>query len=177
MKMGEAVRLLFSREQIQEAVQRLGRQISSDYRGKRPLLIGVLKGAFVFLADLIRHLSIPVEVDFVRLSSYGAGKETSGVVKMGKDLEAEVRGRDVIVVEDIVDTGISLKFLLEELSSRGPSSLRVCALLDKKHRREVPVKVDYVGFEIERGFVVGYGIDYAERYRELPEIYVLDESC
>lgn len=172
----ESLRLLFSREEIEEAVRRLGRQISSDYQGRRPLLIGVLKGAFVFLADLIRNLSIPVEVDFVRLSSYGAGMETSGVVRMGKDLEADVRGRDVIVVEDIVDTGISLKFLLEELSSRGPASLRVCALVDKKHRREVPVEVDYVGFEIERGFIVGYGIDYAERYRELPEIYVLDEG-
>lgn len=171
-----SLRLLFSREEIEEAVRRLGRQISSDYQGRRPLLIGVLKGAFVFLADLIRNLSIPVEVDFVRLSSYGAGMETSGVVRMGKDLEADVRGRDVIVVEDIVDTGISLKFLLEELSSRGPASLRVCALVDKKHRREVPVEVDYVGFEIERGFIVGYGIDYAERYRELPEIYVLDEG-
>lgn len=175
MRMG-SLRLLFSREEIEEAVRRLGRQISSDYQGRRPLLIGVLKGAFVFLADLIRNLSIPVEVDFVRLSSYGAGMETSGVVRMGKDLEADVRGRDVIVVEDIVDTGISLKFLLEELSSRGPASLRVCALVDKKHRREVPVEVDYVGFEIERGFIVGYGIDYAERYRELPEIYVLDEG-
>lgn len=172
----ESLRLLFSREEIEEAVRRLGQQISSDYRGRMPLLIGVLKGAFVFLADLIRHLSIPVEVDFVRLSSYGAGKETSGVVRMGKDLEADIRGRDVIVVEDIVDTGISLRFLLDELSSRGPATLRVCALVDKKHRREVPVEVDYVGFEIESGFIVGYGIDYAERYRELPDIYVLDEG-
>ena len=139
-------------------------------------MIGVLKGAFMFLADLLRHLSIPVEVDFVRLSSYGCRTETSGVVRMTKELESDIRGRDVIVVEDIVDTGLSLKFLLEELRAQGPSSLRVCALVDKRARREVEVRVDYVGFEIEEGFIVGYGIDYAERYRELPEIYVLEEG-
>ncbi|RLA85054.1 MAG: hypoxanthine phosphoribosyltransferase [Deltaproteobacteria bacterium] len=174
--MPEGLKLLFSRDQIEEAVRRLGAEISSDYRGRCPLLIGVLKGAFMFLADLLRHLSIPVEVDFVRLSSYGCRTETSGVVRMTKELESDIRGRDVIVVEDIVDTGLSLKFLLEELRAQGPSSLRVCALVDKRARREVEVRVDYVGFEIEEGFIVGYGIDYAERYRELPEIYVLEEG-
>ncbi len=177
MRMPERLRLLFSRDQIEEAVRRLGAEISSDYRGRCPLLVGVLKGAFMFLADLLRHLSIPVEVDFVRLSSYGCRTETSGVVRMTKELESDVRGRDVIVVEDIVDTGLSLKFLLEELEAQGPSSLRVCALVDKKARREVEIQVDYVGFEIEEGFIVGYGIDYAERYRELPEIYVLEEGA
>lgn len=176
MRMPEGLKLLFSRDQIEEAVRRLGAEISSDYRGRCPLLIGVLKGAFMFLADLLRHLSIPVEVDFVRLSSYGCRTETSGVVRMTKELESDIRGRDVIVVEDIVDTGLSLKFLLEELRAQGPSSLRVCALVDKRARREVEVRVDYVGFEIEEGFIVGYGIDYAERYRELPEIYVLEEG-
>lgn len=172
--MEEKLKLLFSKAQIEEAVSRLASEISRDYEGRRPLLIGVLKGAFVFLADLIRKLKIPVEVDFVRLSSYGLGSESSGQVKFTKEFEMEIEGRDVIVVEDIVDTGLSLKVLLEALKERNPKSLKVCCLLDKKFRRKTPVQVDYVGFEIEEGFVVGYGIDYAEKYRELPEIYVVE---
>jgi len=172
--MEEKLKLLFSKAQIEEVVTRLALQISRDYEGKRPLLIGVLKGAFVFLADLIRKLTIPVEVDFVRLSSYGLGSESSGQVKFTKELETEIEGKDVIVVEDIIDTGLSLKVLIEVLKERKPKSLRVCCLLDKKFRRTVPLEVDYVGFEIEQGFVVGYGIDYAEKYRELPEIYVVE---
>lgn len=157
-------------------MERLASEISTDYRGKRPLLIGVLKGAFVFLADLIRHLTIPVEVDFVRLSSYGSGMVSSGRIRVTKELESEVEGRDVLIVEDIVDTGLSLRYLVDDLRSRRPASLRICTLVDKKARRQVEVEVDYVGFEIEEGFIVGYGIDYDERYRELPAIYVVEKS-
>jgi len=157
-------------------VGRLASEISTDYRGKRPLLIGVLKGAFVFLADLIRHLTIPVEVDFVRLSSYGSGMVSSGRIRVTKELESEIEGRDVLIVEDIVDTGLSLRYLVDDLRSRRPATLRICTLVDKKARRQVEVEVDYVGFEIEEGFIVGYGIDYDERYRELPAIYVVEKS-
>lgn len=174
--MAEGLRLLYSREEIQEAVRRLGKEISRDYEGKPLLLIGVLKGAFVFLADLLRTISIPVQVDFVRLSSYGHRTETSGEVKMTKGLECNPKDKDVLIVEDIVDTGLSLKFLIDELMTLGPKSVKVCALLDKRHRRKVEVPLHYVGFEVERGFVVGYGIDYNERYRELPDIYVLEED-
>lgn len=174
--MAQGLKLLFSREQIQEAVKRLGEEISRDYEGKPLLLIGVLKGAFVFLADLVRALSIPVQVDFVRLSSYGHRTETSGEIKMTKGLECDPRGKDVLIVEDIVDTGLSLRFLIEELMAHGPKSVKVCALLDKRHRRKVEVPLHYVGFEIEKGFVVGYGIDFDERYRELPDLYVLKED-
>jgi len=174
--MAEGIRLLFSREEIQEAVRRLGEEISRDYRDKSLLMIGVLKGAFVFLADLVRALSIPVQVDFVRLSSYGHRTETSGDIKMTKGLECDPRDKDVLIVEDIVDTGLSLKFLIEELLARGPKSVKVCALLDKRQRRKVEVPLHYVGFVVDKGFVVGYGIDYNERYRELPDIYVLEEA-
>lgn len=173
--MAERLVPLFSEDEIAEAVGRLAARISADYEGRRPLLIGVLKGAFVFLADLVRQLSIPVEVDFVRLSSYGSRMETSGEVKVTKGLESEVRGRDVLIVEDIIDTGLSLSFLVQELLSKGPSSVRICTLVDKKARRQVEVEVHYVGFEIEEGFVVGYGIDYDERYRELPALYVVEK--
>jgi len=174
--MAEGIRLLFSREEIQEAVRRLGEEISRDYRDKSLLMIGVLKGAFVFLADLVRALSIPVQVDFVRLSSYGHRTETSGDIKMTKGLECDPRDKDVLIVEDIVDTGLSLKFLIEELLARGPKSVKVCALLDKRQRRKVEVPLHYVGFVVDKGFVVGYCIDYNERYRELPDIYVLEEA-
>ena len=174
--MAERLKPLFSPEEIAKAVQRLASEISTDYRGKRPLLIGVLKGAFVFLADLIRHLTIPVEVDFVRLSSYGSGMVSSGRIRVTKELESEIEGRDVLIVEDIVDTGLSLRYLVDDLRSRRPATLRICTLVDKKARRQVEVEVDYVGFEIEEGFIVGYGIDYDERYRELPAIYVVEKS-
>ena len=174
--MEERLESLFSQREIEEAVSRLAEEISRDYQGKRPLLIGVLKGAFVFLADLVRHLSIPVEIDFVRLSSYGSQMETSGIVRMGKDIESDIEGRDVIIVEDIVDTGLSLRSLRDHLLARKPSSLRICALVDKKARRQVEIDVDYVGFEMEEGFIVGYGIDYDERYRQLPEIYVVQKD-
>ncbi|HPU69868.1 MAG TPA: hypoxanthine phosphoribosyltransferase [Coprothermobacter proteolyticus] len=163
-------RILISESELQAKVAELANQISRDYEGKTPLLVGILKGAFVFLSDLIRHVTIPVHVDFMQVSSYGSGTESSGIVKILKDLDISVEGRHVIVVEDIVDTGVTMQHLLELLSARKPASLAVCALLDKKERRLVDVHLNYVGFEIPNAFVVGYGLDYAEYYRNLPFI-------
>ncbi|MBI3078552.1 MAG: hypoxanthine phosphoribosyltransferase [Deltaproteobacteria bacterium] len=164
----------FSREQIAVAVETLARRISADYAGRDLLLVGVLKGSFMFLADLVRALTIPAEVDFVRLASYGAGIASSGAVQITKDLETTIEGRDVIVVEDIVDTGQTLRFLLDLLRLRHPPSLKVCALVDKPGRRAVEVPVDYVGFPEASGFLVGYGLDLNERYRLLPAIYRIE---
>ena len=166
--------VLHSREEIAARVRCLGERISRDYKGKFPLLVGILKGSFVFLADLMRSLEIPVEVDFVRLASYGNSMESSGRVHLTKDLEISVRGRDVLVVEDIVDSGRTLHELMEELARRGPSSLKSCCLLDKRHRREVSLEIDYVGFVMDEGFVVGYGLDWAESYRHLPDICIVE---
>lgn len=166
--------VLHSREEIASRVRWLGERISEDYRGNVPLLVGILKGAFVFLADLVRALSIQVEVDFVRLASYGDSMESSGTVRLSKDLEIPIQGRDVLVVEDIVDSGRTLHQLLHELARRSPRSLRTCCLLDKRHRREVPLQIDYVGFVMEKGFVVGYGLDWAEAYRHLPDLCIVE---
>lgn len=163
-------RILISESELQAKVAELANQISRDYEGKTPLFVGILKGAFVFLSDLIRHITIPAHVDFMQVSSYGSGTESSGIVKILKDLDISVEGRHVIVVEDIVDTGVTMQHLLELLSARKPASLAVCALLDKKERRLVDVHLNYVGFEIPNAFVVGYGLDYAEYYRNLPFI-------
>lgn len=168
------LRLLHSRQEISSKVEWLGRRISEDYRGSVPLVVGILKGAFVFLADLVRCMDIPVEIDFVRLASYAHFMETSRNVSITKDLEISVRDRDVLVVEDIVDSGYTLKFLLEELRGRGPRSLRSCCLIDKRHRREVDLEIDYVGFVMDEGFVVGYGLDWAEAYRHLPDLCVVE---
>lgn len=165
---------VFSREQIAAAVQALARRISKEYAGRDLLLVAVLKGSFIFLADLVRALTIPAEVDFVRLASYGAGTTSSGGVQITKDLETTIEGRDVIVVEDIVDTGQTLRFLLDLLRLRHPRSLTVCALVDKPSRRAVEVPVDYVGFPEASGFLVGYGLDLNERYRLLPAIYRIE---
>ncbi len=170
------LRRLFSKEEIREAVWRLGREIEEEYRGRCPILVGILKGSFIFLADLVRTLSIPVEIDFIRAASYGRDTISSGEVSILKDIELSIKGRDVLLVEDIVDTGITLQVICNHLREKGPSSLKVCALIDKKVRREVDVVVDFVGFEVEEGFLVGYGLDWGERYRHLPEIYVLEES-
>ncbi len=172
--MGEELKPLFSRKEIAQKVAWLASEISADYADKKLLLIGVLKGAFVFLADLIRHMTIPVEIDFVRIASYGSQKESLGEIKVTKELETSLEGKDVLIIEDIVDTGLSLKFLVDHISTKNPSSLKICALIDKKSRREVEIQVDYVGFDIEKGFVVGYGIDFDEKYRYLPEISVVD---
>jgi hypoxanthine phosphoribosyltransferase len=172
--MTEELKLLFSKKEIVETVARLAHEISVDYAQKKVVLIGVLKGAFVFLADLVRQLTIPVEIEFMRIASYGSKKESSGEIIIKKDVEISLKGKDILVVEDIVDTGLSLTFLLDHLRAGNPSSLKVCALVDKKSRREVAVKVDYIGFEMDEGFIVGYGIDFNEGYRALPEIFVVD---
>jgi hypoxanthine phosphoribosyltransferase len=172
--MTEKLKLLFSREEIAGTVARLANEISADYANKKVILIGVLKGAFIFLADLVRQLTIPVEIEFIRISSYGAHKETSGEITIKKDVEIPLEGKDVLVIEDIVDTGLSLTFLLDHLRAHNPLSLKVCALVDKLSRREVEVQVDYTGFGMDEGFIVGYGIDFNEGYRALPEIFIVD---
>jgi hypoxanthine phosphoribosyltransferase len=172
--MASELKLLFSREEIAETVARMAREISVDYAGKKLVLVGVLKGAFVFLADLARELTIPAAIEFVRIASYGAKKESCGKITVTKDVEISLEGKDVLVVEDIVDTGLSLTFLMDHLRQHHPASLRLCALVDKKARREVEIKVDYTGFAMADGFIVGYGIDFNEHYRALPEIFVVD---
>jgi hypoxanthine phosphoribosyltransferase len=166
--------ILIGREALQTRVAALAREMRRDLGADTPMhLVAVLKGAFVFLADLVRALDGPVSCDFIAVSSYGAGQTTSGEVRLTMDLDAPLQGRDVVIVEDIVDTGLTLSYLREILSARGPRSLRAVSLLSKPSRRRVPVNVDYVGFEIEDRFVVGYGMDYGERYRNLPHIAVL----
>jgi hypoxanthine phosphoribosyltransferase len=166
--------VLFSREQIAKRVQGLAWQISSDYAGREVLAVGILKGSWVFLADLVRSMSIPVAVDFMMATSYGAGTTSSGKVGMVLDLKSPVRNRDVLVVEDIVDSGLTLKCVVDELRLRNPRSLKVVTLMDKPSRRSVDIRVDYVGFEVPDRFVVGYGVDFAEHYRNLPYIGYID---
>lgn len=172
--MGGQLVLLYSRDEIARRVQELAAAISADYVGSDLVLIGILRGAFVFLADLIRNLTIPVTIDFIGAVSYGCRSETSGQVTITKDIQVPIAGREVLLVEDIEDTGITLQSILEVLERYGPQSIRVCTLIDKKERRLADVKVDYVGFEVPRGFIVGYGIDYADQYRYLPDIYRIE---
>ncbi len=162
------VEVMISADQIAERVRQLAAQISADYAGKPLLVIGVLKGAWILLADLVRHLTIPVRCDFVRVTSYGMGTETSGEPRLLLDVVESVAGADVLVVDDILDTGISVAWLRDHLQKKGPASLRLCVLLDKSERRRVPVPVDYIGFSIPDRFVVGYGLDCGEQFRELP---------
>jgi hypoxanthine phosphoribosyltransferase len=164
------VHCLIASDELDRRVRELARQVSADYAGKRPILVGVLKGSWVFLADLARHLSVPARFDFVKLSTYGSAMHSSGSVRIDLDLTLPVAGEDVLLVEDIVDTGLSSHWLMEHLRGKRPASLRLCALLDKPSRRAQPVPVDYVGFTIPDRFVVGYGIDYDERYRQLPYV-------
>jgi len=165
--------ILITRESIQARTRALGRQISQDYAGKDLLLVCVLKGAIAFLADLMRQITIPHEIDFMAISSYGASTESSGIVRILKDLDTNIEGRNVLIVEDIVDTGRTLKYISENLRTRRPKSLRICTLLNKPARREIDIPLDYVGFEIPNKFVIGYGLDFAEIYRSLPYIGVL----
>ncbi|MEW6188902.1 MAG: hypoxanthine phosphoribosyltransferase [Actinomycetota bacterium] len=165
--------VLFSEEDIKKKVRELGGKISKDYKGKDLLLVSVLRGGVVFLADLIRHISIPVSVDFMAISSYGSTTESLGVVKLIKDLEESIDKKHVLVVEDIIDTGLTLNYLLRNLQSRHPASLKVCALLDKSVRRIVDIPIDYKGFDVPDVFVVGYGLDYEQKYRNLPFIGIL----
>ena len=171
------LQVLFTPEEIRTAVERLAQEIGEDYRGKNPLLIGVLKGSFMFMADLIRILDMPLEVEFVALSSYGRGrKESSGKVKVVQGLGTPVRGRNVLVIEDIVDTGLTLSFFLDYLRGKKPASLKVCALFDKPSRRKVPISIDYPGLSVPDAFVVGYGLDYDEKFRHLPGLYLLSDE-
>lgn len=165
---------LISEDKIAEKVKELGEKITNDYSGNRELIVvGILKGAIIFLSDLVRQISLPLTLDFMAVSSYGTSMHSSGAVRILKDLEVDIEDKDVLIVEDIVDTGLTLKYLLENLRSRNPNSIKVCTLLDKPERRTVGVEVDYNGFSIPDRFVVGYGLDYAETYRNLPYIGVL----
>ena len=168
--------IMFSKEQLQTRIAELAAQLDSEYEGKTPLMVGILKGSVMFYADLLRAMTIPVEMDFMAISSYGAGSKSSGEVKLIKDLDRKIEGRDVIIVEDIIDSGYTLSYLKRMLYSRKPSSVKICALLDKYSRRVVPIEADYKGFDCEDEFVIGFGLDYAERYRNLPYIGILKRS-
>jgi hypoxanthine phosphoribosyltransferase len=168
--------ILVGTEELDRRIAELGDEISRDYEGKDLLLVGILKGAVLFLSDLLRRIEVPAEVDFMAVASYGNATKSSGVVQILKDLEEAIEGRDVLIVEDIVDTGLTLRYLLETLESRNPRSLGVCALLSKREARIVEVPVEYVGFEIPNEFVVGYGLDYQQRYRGLPYVGVLNQE-
>jgi hypoxanthine phosphoribosyltransferase len=173
---GAVGEVLIDEPTLQTRIAELGEELSNDYAGKDLLLVGVLKGAVFFMADLMRSLTVPCEVDFMAISSYGAETDSSGVVRILKDLDIPLQGRDVLVVEDIIDSGLTLSYLMRNLRARDPASLEVCALLTKPGRREIEVPVKYVGFEIPNRFVIGYGLDYAERYRNLRYVGVLNED-
>ncbi len=168
--------ILITADELQARIRELGREITADYSGREVLLVGVLKGAVFFMADLMRHLKVPCEIDFMAISSYGASTDSSGVVRILKDLDINIEGRHVLVVEDIIDSGLTLSYLVRNLESREPASLEVCTLLTKTARREMEVDVRYVGFEIPNKFVIGYGLDFAERYRNLPYVGVLHDD-
>jgi hypoxanthine phosphoribosyltransferase len=172
----DVAEILVDEESLRARVAELGEEISTDYAGRDPLLVGVLKGAVFFMADLMRQLTVPCEVDFMAISSYGAASDSSGVVRILKDLDTPIENRHVLVVEDIIDSGLTLSYLMRNLKARRPATLEVCALLTKPERREIDVPVRYVGFEIPNRFVVGYGLDFAERYRNLPYVGVLQED-
>lgn len=169
-------RILIPQDDIQLMCRRLGEQISHDYQGKEIILIGVLKGAFVFMADLARHISVPVRIDFMSVSSYGSGTRTSGVVRITKDLDSDISGKHIIVVEDIVDTGLTLNHLRELLSTRNPASIALCTAFDKPDRRKVEIEVEYTGLRIPDEFIVGYGLDFDGKYRNLPDVAVLGDE-
>lgn len=169
-EIGRNMKILYSEEEIDIRVKELAEEISQGFWGKELVVIGVLKGAFIFMADLVRHFDMPCVIDFIGLSSYGSGTDSSGKIKITKDIEVDISGKHVLIVEDIIDTGGTLSFLMDRLRNRRPSSLKVCVFLDKKGRREVEFEVDYTGFLIDGGFVVGYGLDFNEMYRNLSEI-------
>jgi len=167
---------LIEEEALQARIAELGDEISRDYEGREPLLVGVLKGAVFFMADLVRRVTVPCEIDFMAVSSYGSGTDSSGVVRILKDLDASIEGRHVVIVEDIVDSGLTLSYLIRNLQARAPASLEVCALLTKPSRRRADITCRYVGFEIPNRFAIGYGLDFGERYRSLPYVAALDET-
>jgi len=165
--------ILIPRKTILSRVKELAHKISSDYAGKEPILIGILNGVVFFFSDLVMEMTIPSKIDFIRAASYGSGTSTSGTIRLTKDVEIPIQGKEVIIVEDIVDTGLTLNHIVKGLEDRGPESIRICALIDKLGRRDEEVKIDYCGFHIKEGFLVGYGLDHNERYRYLSDIYVL----
>jgi len=167
---------LVSQEDIAQKVAEMGEQLSADYVDKNLVVVGILKGAVVFLSDLIRQIKIPLYLDFMAVSSYGSSTESSGVVRILKDLDNSIEGKDVLIVEDIVDSGLTLKYLLENLQARRPNSVKVCTLLDKQARRTIPIDIQYSGFTIPDEFAVGYGLDYNNKYRNLPGVYVLKKE-
>lgn len=173
-KVDDSPRILIPREKIQERVREMARQISDDMAGEEPVVVGVLTGAVFILGDLVRELNIPCKIDFLKASSYGTGKSSSGDVRLIKDIDIDVRGKPVILVEDIVDTGLTVKRLCDLIGGKSPSVIRICALIDKVERRHEDVLIDYAGFRVEKGFLVGYGMDFNENYRHLPDICTLD---
>jgi len=171
-----SLKLLYSADQIAVQVRNLAKRINQDYPDQQLVLVGVLKGSFLFIADLCRHLTAPTVVDFVRLASYGSDTQSSGIIEFRKDLEISIKGKHVIIVEDIIDSGYTLQSLYHRLLERNPASIRICTLIDKKARREVDIEADYVGMTMDDGFIVGYGLDYDEQYRNLADIYVVENS-
>jgi hypoxanthine phosphoribosyltransferase len=169
-----SMKLLYSRDHIALEVERLAAEISRDFADREVLLVGVLKGSFLFLADLVRAITSPTVIDFVRLASYGSDTQSSGIVEMRKDLELPIKERDVIIVEDIIDSGYTLESLYHRMMLREPRTLRICTLIDKRARREVEIEADYVGISMDDGFIIGYGLDFDERYRNLPDIYLVE---
>ncbi len=165
--------LYISRETIQKRVKELAKQISADYEGEELVFVGILNGAIFFFADIAREVSIPVKIDFIRATSYASEMISSGTIRLTKDVEISLRGKSVLLIEDIVDTGRTLSHIVKIIESKGPESIKICVLIDKLERREKSVVVDYCGFQVEEGFIVGYGLDYDEKYRQLPDIYVL----
>ena len=172
----DILKVLITKEELEQKVKELGQMITKDYKDKDLMIVGVLKGCVIFLSDLIREIDLPLTMDFMAVSSYGRSTHSSGVVRILKDLDEDIEGKDVLIVEDIVDTGLTLNYLADNLLSRNPKSLKICCCLDKPSKRRVPVKVDYVGFTIPDKFVVGYGLDYAEKYRNLSYICVVDDD-
>ena len=174
--MREPLKIIITEEDLKQRIKKLAGDISRDYRGKNPVLVGILKGSFVFLADLIRELKIPHHIDFISVASYGSGKRASGVVKWLKDLSINIEGKHVIIVEDIIDSGLTLNYIRNNLMTRNPKSLKIVTLLNKRSRRKIKVPLKYVGFSIPDEFVVGYGLDYDEKYRNLPYVAQLSDS-
>lgn len=170
---GRTLKHIISENEINKRVTELGRQITDDYKARDPILVGILKGAFVFLSDLMRHIDLSVQIDFIRISTYRSGMKP-GEIDLIMDISVPIKGRHVILVEDIVDTGVTLKFISDRILERNPASYRICALIDLKHRRGANIKLDYVGFELEEGFLVGYGLDMAEQGRNLPDLYNIE---
>ncbi|MCB2307785.1 hypoxanthine phosphoribosyltransferase [Clostridium estertheticum] len=168
--------VLYNEEQLRDKIRQMGEKVSKDYYGKDLILIGILKGSVIFMSDLLKEITIPCKMDFMAVSSYGNSTKTSGVVRILKDLDFEIQGKDVLIVEDIIDSGVTLKYLMKCLSARKPSSLEIICLLNKPERRKVDIEVKYVGFDVPDFFIVGFGMDYAERYRNLPYIGILKDE-